>query len=65
MGFPIDRAGRRAGDPAVCIASSAKAHEQLEWAPQRTELQAIVRDAWEFECTRRDTCRRAYFARPR
>lgn len=39
---------RRAGDPAVLIASSAKAMTELGWTPSRTSLDEIVRDAWEF-----------------
>lgn len=46
--FPIDVEGRRPGDPAVCIASSTKAHQQLGWSPQKTELSEIVGDAWQF-----------------
>ncbi|AQT83004.1 UDP-glucose 4-epimerase GalE [Mycolicibacterium litorale] len=39
---------RRAGDPAVLIASSAKAVAELGWRPQHTSLDEIVADAWEF-----------------
>ncbi|MBP2367129.1 UDP-glucose 4-epimerase GalE [Pseudonocardia parietis] len=39
---------RRAGDPAVLVAASDRAAEQLGWKPSRTELQRIVADAWEF-----------------
>ncbi|WP_424213355.1 UDP-glucose 4-epimerase GalE [Streptomyces sp. BI20] len=41
-------AGRRAGDPAVLVASSALARERLGWTPSRSELARIVGDAWEF-----------------
>ena len=49
-GLPIsaEHAPRRAGDPAVLIASSARAVEELKWAPQRTDLDRIVADAWDF-----------------
>ena len=40
--------GRRAGDPAVLIASSAKAIAELGWQPRRSDLREIVSDAWEF-----------------
>jgi len=40
--------GRRAGDPAVLIASSAKAIAELGWHPSRSDLREIVSDAWEF-----------------
>lgn len=39
---------RRAGDPAVLIASSAKAVAELGWRPQHTSLDEIVAAAWEF-----------------
>lgn len=41
-------APRRAGDPAVLVASSAKAIKELGWQPSRTDLRTIVRDAWAF-----------------
>ena len=39
---------RRAGDPAVLIASSDKAMSELGWRPTRTTIDEIVSDAWEF-----------------
>ncbi len=39
---------RRAGDPAVLIASSQKAMAELGWRPRRTGIDEIVSDAWEF-----------------
>lgn len=41
--------GRRAGDPAVLIASSARAMAELGWRPRHADLDRIVADAWEFE----------------
>ena len=38
---------RRAGDPAVLIASAERARTVLGWRPQRPELTTIVGDAWE------------------
>lgn len=46
--IPAEVAPRRAGDPAVLIASSAKIQDELGWDPTRTELGRIVSDAWEF-----------------
>lgn len=46
--IPAEVAPRRAGDPATLIASSEKAKRELGWDPQRTDLETIVRDAWEF-----------------
>ncbi len=37
---------RRPGDPAVLVAASNKAREQLGWQPARTGLDEIVSDAW-------------------
>ncbi|MFF0445603.1 UDP-glucose 4-epimerase GalE [Streptomyces sp. NPDC004609] len=49
---PVTAAPRRAGDPAVLVASAAKARELLGWAPRRPALAGIVADAWEFARTR-------------
>ncbi|WP_280250261.1 UDP-glucose 4-epimerase GalE [Nocardia abscessus] len=46
--FPVHSAGRRPGDPAVCIASSDKARRELGWKPEHTDLTTIVGDAWRF-----------------
>ncbi|MDQ2706339.1 MAG: UDP-glucose 4-epimerase GalE [Actinomycetota bacterium] len=46
--LPTRCAPRRAGDPAVLIASSDRAHRELGWAPSRTEITRIVTDAWAF-----------------
>ena len=45
--------GRRAGDPAVLIASSEKATSELRWRPRHTGIDEIVSDAWEFTRTMR------------
>jgi len=37
---------RRPGDPAVLVASSAKANAELGWAPKRGRLADIIGDAW-------------------
>ena len=37
---------RRAGDPPSLVASNAKAREVLGWTPVRSDIAAIVRDAW-------------------
>ncbi|WP_040951614.1 GDP-mannose 4,6-dehydratase, partial [Gorillibacterium massiliense] len=39
---------RRAGDPAVLVASSAKAERELGWKPQRDSLEAIIESAWKW-----------------
>lgn len=52
--LPVTSADRRAGDPAVLIASSEKARSELGWAPSRTEIGRIVSDAWAFAQLRLD-----------
>jgi len=39
---------RRAGDPAILVASSEKVRAELGWQPQYPELDSIVRSAWEY-----------------
>ena len=39
-------APRRAGDPAILYASAERARRDLEWVPQRPDLDTIVADAW-------------------
>lgn len=53
-GHPIPAvvAPRRAGDPAVLVASSEQAAQQLGWKPSRTAIAEIVADAWEFARSR-------------
>lgn len=46
--IPAAMAPRRAGDPAVLVASSELAQQALGWKPQRNDLAEIVGDAWEF-----------------
>ncbi|MEU8898093.1 UDP-glucose 4-epimerase GalE [Nocardia sp. NPDC048505] len=49
-GLPIAAvdAPRRAGDPAVLIASSERAIAELGWRPEHNDLDEIVADAWKF-----------------
>lgn len=44
----VEYAARRAGDPAILIASNAKAKEVLHWQPQYTDIHEIVKTAWDF-----------------
>jgi UDP-glucose 4-epimerase len=39
---------RRAGDPAVLVASSKKIKEELSWKPQKDGLRSIIASAWEW-----------------
>lgn len=44
--IPSVDAGRRAGDPAVLIASSALIRQELGWVPEKSGLEEMVSDAW-------------------
>ncbi|GAA3878201.1 UDP-glucose 4-epimerase GalE [Streptomyces sedi] len=46
--IPEAEAGRRAGDPAVLVASADRARERLGWRPSRSDLAGIIADAWAF-----------------
>lgn len=37
---------RRAGDPAVLVASSERIRKELKWSPKYNELSAIIETAW-------------------
>jgi UDP-glucose 4-epimerase len=43
----VNQTDRRAGDPAVLIASSARIEADLGWKATR-DLRAMVADAWQF-----------------
>ncbi|PAB59389.1 UDP-glucose 4-epimerase GalE [Anaeromicrobium sediminis] len=44
--IPSEVKERRAGDPAILIASSEKAKKILGWKPQFDSLEKIIEDAW-------------------
>jgi UDP-glucose 4-epimerase len=46
--IPATVEARRAGDPAILVASSAKIRAELGWEPRYPELEDIVRSAWEY-----------------
>ena len=45
---PVAYGPRRPGDPAVLVASPARAEEMLGWRATRSSLESIVRDAWAY-----------------
>ena len=47
--IPTLESGRRAGDPAVLVASNRRACSELGWTPRLADLEAIVRTAWNWE----------------
>ncbi|AIQ12070.1 UDP-glucose 4-epimerase GalE [Paenibacillus durus] len=46
LDIPVAIQERRAGDPAVLVASSDKARSVLGWNPSRADLKEIIRSAW-------------------
>jgi len=44
----VEECERRAGDPAVLVASSEKIKAELGWKPQFAELDRIIASAWEW-----------------
>ncbi len=50
--IPAVEAPRRPGDPAVLVASSEKIRRVLGWNPQHSDIESIVRSAWEWHKSR-------------
>ena len=46
--IPVIERPRRAGDPAVLVASSDKARSLLGWNPQYSDVESIIASAWEW-----------------
>lgn len=46
--IPVMLAPRRPGDPPRLVAAANKARRELGWEPRRSDLQTILRDAWEW-----------------
>ena len=44
--IPATEVGRRAGDPAVLVASSGLIKAELGWVPEKPGLDQMVADAW-------------------
>jgi UDP-glucose 4-epimerase len=44
--IPLVVEPRRAGDPAVLVASSERARRELGWRPERSNLESIIASAW-------------------
>jgi len=44
--IPVELHPRRAGDPAVLVASSEKAIQALGWKPRYSQIDEIIRTAW-------------------
>jgi UDP-glucose 4-epimerase len=52
--IPVIESPRRAGDPAVLIASSEKIRRELGWQPKFPDLKTIVESAWQWHRARPD-----------
>ena len=52
--IPAKIASRRAGDPAILIASSDKAIEELNWKPKFNSLETIIETAWKWHSSHID-----------
>lgn len=47
--FPVQLAGRRAGDPPELVADSRKIKEILKWEPSHDDIELVVRTALDWE----------------
>lgn len=50
--IPVVAGARRPGDPAVLVAATGRATEELRWHPQHQDLAEIIRSAWDFLAAR-------------
>ena len=46
--IPVVHGPRRAGDPAILVASSDRIRRELGWVPEKPSLEAMIGDAWEW-----------------
>jgi len=47
--FEVKLGDRRDGDPAKLVADASLLQKELGWSPQYTDLETIIRHAWEWE----------------
>jgi UDP-glucose 4-epimerase len=47
--FPIRVTARRAGDPAVLCADPRRAMQELNWKPEHSSIEEILRSAWKWK----------------
>ncbi|MCT4781633.1 MULTISPECIES: UDP-glucose 4-epimerase GalE [Exiguobacterium] len=50
--IPVNMGERRPGDPAMLIASPDKAKRVLGWKPERSTIETILADAWNWHAAR-------------
>ena len=46
--IPVKEGPPRSGDPAILVASSDKIRRELNWSPRYSDLESIVRSAWDW-----------------
>ncbi|HKC74873.1 MAG TPA: UDP-glucose 4-epimerase GalE, partial [Chloroflexota bacterium] len=46
--IPAEERARRAGDPAVLVASSARIRRDLDWQPRLPDVEQIIATAWDW-----------------
>ncbi|MFB3904683.1 MAG: UDP-glucose 4-epimerase GalE [Acidobacteriota bacterium] len=49
----VNVAPRRAGDPPALVADAQKAYRTLNWKPEHSDLDTVIRTAWQWELNRR------------
>ncbi len=47
--IPVEMQERRSGDPAILVADSQKARQELGWQPRFADLETIIAHAWSWE----------------
>ena len=47
--FPVEEAGRRAGDPPVLVADNSSLRAKTGWRPAHDDLEFTIRTAWQWE----------------
>jgi UDP-glucose 4-epimerase len=52
--IPVQFGARRAGNPPVLFANSDKIQRELGWSPRFTDLDALVKTAWDWFCKHPD-----------
>lgn len=53
VNFPVEKKPRRVGDPAVIYADNTKAKERLGWEAKYSDLDTIVKSAWNWHSKNR------------
>ncbi len=48
VNFPVEKKPRRPGDPAIVYADNSKAKEKLGFDPKHSDLETIVKTAWQW-----------------